>query len=262
MAETKPAGVQIDELMEEASQCLVRRDYFASERACVAALGMALATHDYHRAARIILPLEECRRQKRDLAVDAGVVTLVFEPMGESPTIKPGTYIFCPPRVAQEARQLRELADAAGVPIIVFAREPVTRSGLVPLVAVGPTTFRAYVEEPPIPATRKPTKKKAGTSEAVTNAFGTFHSPTIAWVLAAAEALGDAALAEVNSPDPLDRIDDLWLRLQAFPNHEKLHQALRRSCEDAARIEPAVAKSKAAKVLRDEEDFSDEPDDE
>ncbi|MFN3311207.1 MAG: ABC transporter permease, partial [Thermomonas sp.] len=45
-----------------------RRDYFAAERLCLEALELAHKACDYERMARICLPLQEARRQKRDLA--------------------------------------------------------------------------------------------------------------------------------------------------------------------------------------------------
>lgn len=66
----------IDELMEQASQKLVAMDYLACERLCLVALALAREARDFQRYARILLPLQEARRQRRQIAADAGVVVL------------------------------------------------------------------------------------------------------------------------------------------------------------------------------------------
>ncbi len=60
----------IDELMERASLALARTDYFGAERTCLRAIARAVAASDWERAARMCLPLQEARRQKRMLAID------------------------------------------------------------------------------------------------------------------------------------------------------------------------------------------------
>lgn len=56
--------------------------------------------------------------------------------------------------------------------------------------------------------------------------------PTVEWFCRAGEALGDAAIAKVNPKMPaVFRVDMLLEFLDAFPDHEKLHQRL----EEAAR---------------------------
>lgn len=68
------AASRIDELMERASQALVSRDYLTCERLCVEAIGLARQAEDFERLARITLPLQEARRQRRQIAEDAGTV--------------------------------------------------------------------------------------------------------------------------------------------------------------------------------------------
>jgi len=248
----------IDSLMERASRALIGRDYFAAERLCLEALEIAHKACDYERMARICLPLQEARRQKRDLAADAAARGAIFPVDDELPapgTLRPGCYLVRPPRVGLDGRMLRELADRREVPVIVVVREPRTRAGLWPIVALGPVTIRAQVPPPPPPSpsasgSNSPAAARRGSKVRRVNAPARdpqpeAHSPAdndrilprVEWFLDAAERLGDAALAGLNPARPvLGRVEDLLVRLAAHPDHEKLHQALEAACRDAARL--------------------------
>jgi hypothetical protein len=268
MTINRTIGEHVDALMDQASEALVRRDYFLAERLAGECLIKALTRKDYQRAARIINPLQEARRQKRDMAWDVGKVTVLVEPISETFVPEAGAYLMVPPRVGQDARVLRARADQAGVPIIILAREPRTSAGRCPIVAVGPATIRAYIDEPtpapapaPAPSSGKGRKKAAEPAALVpapiVNAFGTFVTPSLAWMLMAGEALGDAAIEQVSTMNIFQRVDELAQRLAAHPDHEKLHQRLREACEAAARealINPAGARSATALPEDDQTD--------
>ncbi|MGD9690462.1 MAG: hypothetical protein AB7K52_12050 [Phycisphaerales bacterium] len=228
---------RIDAIMNKASRALVERRYFDAERLSVEALEAAHALRDYERMARICLPLQEARRQKRDLAADAGDVFVIEGELPKPGKIRAGCYLVRPPRVGLDGRMLREMCDAREAPAIVLVREPTTRSGTWPVVALGPVTIRAYVPPPAARAERRRGSKRSAGVSAVGAAGTAEPVPDVAWFLAASEALGDAALASL---DPgraaLSRIDDILARLQTHPNHEKLHQALIAACETAARL--------------------------
>lgn len=225
-------GAEIDAVMDRASRALLERSYFEAERLCVSAMRGARAENDLDRLARVTLPMMEIRRQKRQLALDAArergvqLVNRVSEMSGE---IEPGCYLIRPPSIGLDAKLLRERADAAEVPVYVLASEPMTRAGLVPVVGVGGgISVRARIS-PPVDL--------AGGLDGVV-------SPSLellAWFEEAGEALGDAGIESVPSEDPaLWRVDDLLERLEAVPDHEKLHQRLIESCRAAMR-EPAPA---------------------
>ncbi|MHC4996015.1 MAG: hypothetical protein ACYTGQ_13285, partial [Planctomycetota bacterium] len=76
------ATPQIDTLMEEASEALAHTDYFRCEKRCLQALALARDDNDYERYARILLPLQEARRLRRQAAADAGtyILTAVLSP--------------------------------------------------------------------------------------------------------------------------------------------------------------------------------------
>jgi hypothetical protein len=66
----------IDSLMESASERLAAMDYLGCEALCRQALELAAEARDYQSIAHILLPLQEARRQRRQLASDAGVFIL------------------------------------------------------------------------------------------------------------------------------------------------------------------------------------------
>lgn len=280
--------------MEQASVALVERRYFEAERLALQALRKAHAARDYERMARIVLPLQEARRQKRDLAVAACVPTAgagsaaaswiagaktsgrggkpargrgstatrsggssglrpigVYVIDGDLPgpkSLRPGCYLVTPPRVGVDGRALRELADKREIPIVVTVREPTTQAGMWPVVSVGPVTLRAKVPPPAARLGRKPasasgrargtTKPAVGVGAKSAGAGDTLVSeaPPPEWFLAANEALGDAAIEAIPATASVhQRVDALMERLEALPDHEKLHQALADAARDAAR---------------------------
>jgi hypothetical protein len=206
----------IDDLMEKASTALAAADYFAVEKFALRAADRARTSRDFQRLARIILPLQEARRQRRQQALDAGNVTALRELPGARFRPPPGLFLLEPPLVGMDARFVRDLLARRHIPAMVLAREPVTAKGLWPIVGVGigepqAVVARAYVPPP------------AG-------------APDPAWFAAAQEALGDAAIAKVKRETPADhRVEDLWEYLEAAPDHEKLAQALEEACREAAR---------------------------
>ncbi len=220
----------IDRLMERASLALQETKYFEAERAALTALQRAHAASDFERMARIVLPLQEARRQKHQLAADSGTTALLRK-MGavHADEIEPGCYLFQPPLIGIDARNFRESADSAQVPVIVITREPMTREGKWPIVAVNGTISVRTRVDPPWKLERV---EKSITKDAVDGvAFG---APPVVWFEAAAEALGDAALARLKPEDPAAwKVDDLLGFLDCHPDHEKLHQRLAEECRRA-----------------------------
>ncbi len=229
MAKTPTKGQNpIDRLMERASAALVATRYFEAARLAGEALRRAHAASDFERMARIILPLQEARRLKRELAVDSGG-RFVLSRLSQIPeTPAPGCYLFQPPLIGADARSFREAADSQKTPVLVITREPLARDGKWPVVAVGTVSVRTKVD-PPWPLERveaNVTKDNGGGPGA--------GPPDAAWFEAAAEVLGDAAIARLKPEDPAAwRVDDLMEFLDAHPDHEKLHQRLAENCRKA-----------------------------
>ncbi len=205
--------------MERASRALETCGYFEAESLCVKAMVQARRADDFDRMARICMPLQEARRQIRQQAADAGRVILVREIMIRMDEPLPGFYLVEPPLIGLDARTVRDLLLRKKVPAMVLAREPETRAGKWPVVGVGggePLPVVARIPLDPPPGGR----------------------PTPTWMLAAQEALGDAAIAQVKRDWPADhRVDDLLERLEAAPDHEKLIQALEATCREASKLE-------------------------
>ena len=66
------------------------------------------------------------------------------------------------------------------------------------------------------------------------------HAAAAHWFIAASEALGDAAIGSVASPEgSLERVEQLEALVAAVPDHELLHQALGDAARAAAAGAPA-----------------------
>jgi hypothetical protein len=192
--------------MEEASRALSNGDYFVCERAASNALQMAFQREDYERMTRILLPLEEARRQKRLAAVDTGRLKILDTSEQLDDPIESGCYLLEPLLVAADGRNLRDRANEEEIPVLVIVHEPVTRTGHWPLAMVGPVTVRTRVDPP--------------------------EKVTIEWLLAASEALGDMVDPELETPSLVSNIYD---RMQTCVDHDGLHQVLMKACALAAR---------------------------
>lgn len=230
MTSTGKLGM-IDDLMEQASEALAQTEYFLAERLANKALGRTRQLNDFQRMARIILPLQEARRQRFQQALDAGGLTRLDEPVSEEMDLQPGCYLIEPPRVGADARRLRLEGLRREIPIAVLCREPRTQLGLWPIVAIGTgVTIRTKVDPP---ADRE--------------------HPDLAWFVQSTVELGDWAIDSIDSTiDAVKRVDTLLPRLDAIPEHEGLHQALEEACRDAARAasEPARTGRGASKQRR------------
>lgn len=231
----------IDRLMERASIGLEETRYFDTESLSTTALGRAHRAGDYERMARIVLPLQEARRQKRQLAIDAaylgpsapGISVIDSRRQIPGPADLPavgGCFLFQPPLIAADARDFHDAANAAKVPGIVLTREPLTREGLWPIVSVSASHSVRTKVAPPTPQQRDEASK---TKDGFTTA--TARQITRQWLEAALEALGDAAIAKIRAFEskgdpPAWLVEDYLEQLDAFPDHEKLHQELARVC--------------------------------
>jgi hypothetical protein len=216
--------VEIDELMERASQSLRETDYFEAERLADAALKMAHQAHEYERMSKIILPLQESRRQRYQRALDVGKVKAYETPVTEETKAKAGCWVVQPPLVGADARRLRLLALEQRVNAAVICREPRTQAGLTPVVAVGGgLTVRARIMPPKSDV-----------------------KPDMAWFVEAMEQLGDAAIDSIDPTMEITRrVSAVLDRVDAVPEHEELLQVLEGYCREAAAERAAKLKKKA-----------------
>jgi hypothetical protein len=214
---------KMDELMERASEALSQTNYFEAEKFAQRALIAAWQVGDFERMTRIILPLQEARRQRVQLAFDVGFVAVMDgDPIGEDISIEPGCYLVRPPRVGADARRLRLAGLNQQVPVVVICREPTTQIRLCPIVSTLPgKSFRCKMDEP-----------------------ADQDAPELAWMAAAIEILGDTIIDEIDYEKPPEkRIDSLLEALEALPEHEGLHQALADTCREALQQRVADAKT-------------------
>lgn len=225
----------IDTLMERASQALVACDYFRAAELCERALDKAVASADFERCARAIMPLQEARRQLRHLATDAaheptGIIACKALPR-DAKHVSAGFVLLEPPLVGIDAGRYRELAQRAKAPTMVLVKEPTTKAGLWPIVGVGkgdpfPIVVRTLLAPP------QGVDPKAPLAHVIAAAP---RQALIAWMLGAQESLGDAAIGKVDPTWPADhRVFDFIELLAAVPDHEKLAQAFAASCRQAA----------------------------
>jgi len=225
----------IDETMEKASHALTTMDYFEAERLCSRALDRAWGMKDYERMARICMPLQEARRQLRQLAADTRRVFTLSSQLPRTGPLESGCYLLEPPLLGIDGHTLRSLGQGKRTPILVLTREPLTRKGTWPIVAVGtgpttPISIRVYVEPLAGP-------------------------PTSEWFLEVLEKLGDQALANVKPGPAVFRLEDYLHALDALPEHEKLMQALEAACRLAV-VEPNPVKFRRTGFHDDEDDGS------
>jgi len=210
MSAAKTTSVQ--NLMTKAQQALTRNHWFEAERLSAKALDMARSEGDFNLMARITLPLQEARRQRMQIAFDSKKVVTLNEPLPPDFDLQPVCYLVQPSLVGADARRLRLLALEREVPAMVLCREPKTQLGLCPIVAIGQVTIRTRIDPPK-----------------------SWDKPTLAWYIEACEELGDAAIETLDRmADSARQVDGLLERLDAMPDHEKLHQALAEVCKEAA----------------------------
>lgn len=205
--------------MGQAESALRTRSWFEAEAHAAEALQAARAANRFGEMGRILLPLQEARRQRAAEAAERSKVRVLSKAPAEDAAIAPGLVLVEPPLVGADARRLRLGALEQQVPLLVLCREPITAAKTCPIVAIGGVTIRTRIEPP-----RR------------------LEAPTKAWFLAALEQLGDAAIASIDpGQDLLRRIDHLLACLETHPDHERLHQALAELCREADRSGVAPA---------------------
>lgn len=231
---TSPAkAARIDELMQKAEEALKAARWFEAERLAQRAFELGHQAGDFGRMARILLPLQESRRQRMQLAAEATSLKWVEGEISEDHRVTAGMHMLQPPHVGADARRIRLAAIRRETPVLVLCREPTTRLGLIPIVAIGLVTVRARIEPSEKPA--KPTRK---------------------WFLWALEELGNAAIGMVDTGmDAVRQVDYAVALLDAVPEHEALHSTLRECClraeEEMRESASADAAKQSATALRE-----------
>ena len=200
----------IDDIMELASQSLAQTDYFSCDVFCTQALADAHKQEDWANYARILLPLQEARRQRRMRAAD-GTIQLGTTDLETSlnawlMAIDHGCIAISHPHQVEDATALDKAARAQRRCVeVLFADNEPTQSSWTLRSLTGPPVNCSFPSPPDPPGD---------------------------WFLDAGEVLGNAALRGGEAPlGDRHRIDQLEQMLQAVPHHEILLQQL----GDAAR---------------------------
>jgi len=212
--ETEFSGSEgIESLMDRATGSLSSGRFIESERISDEALHRAWKSGQYGLMSRILLPLQEARRQRRLAAAETGKVFIVEEgqviPGSDEGSMASGCYVVMPPNVAADARQIRMNGLAQGVSVMAFACEPRTQAGLLPVAVVGPCALRTRL---------KPVKTFA-----------------VSWCLEVVEALASEALMYMDRTRPIEKqVDILMDYLDALPESEEFHLELAEAAKSAA----------------------------
>lgn len=110
--------------MERAGGMLLAMDYLGCEALCMQALGLARAAGDFDRYSRILLPLQESRRQRRQAAVDAGIHVISGARMEPAQILDPNPtgclMLTSPPYTPVDEQALRQLARQRGLMVEVL----------------------------------------------------------------------------------------------------------------------------------------------
>jgi hypothetical protein len=200
------------EQMEQASIALAKMDYLACEALCLAALTSARRDGNWSDYARILLPLQEARRQRRMIAAE-GKIRLGSASLDGSPgdwlrDHAPMCIAFTRPHTADDAAKFTQLAGEQHKFVeALFVDSDMDAATWIVRSFAGPNV-RCELAAPPREAIDAWTDSDR-------------------WFLAASEALGDAALQTVTAKvGTIERVEQLEHCLGAATDHEILHQRL------------------------------------
>ena len=116
----------LDQLMDRASHVLVKMQYLEAEKLCQEALLMAYDRKLWGYLARITLPIQECRRQRRMYAADGEIVIgtghLSGDVVGQLDQIQCGCVVFTGKNAQANALELlKRVADKPRYLLVFFA---------------------------------------------------------------------------------------------------------------------------------------------
>lgn len=223
---------QLDAIMDDASRALVAMDYLRCESLCEQALALAREAGDWHYYARVVLPLQEARRQRRMIAAEGTLRLGTADMPGHDPgawleRLSPGCMVLTAPHTREQAGQLQQLARQRGLHVEVMHAE-VSGDTWTLQGGNGPAVLCPF---------RAPPQETTG--RWLSDPADGRRQDAAEWFIDATEALGDALIASVTSEEgSLQRVADLETCLAGLTDHEKLHQRL----ADAARAMTAQPK--------------------
>ncbi|MEO0477624.1 MAG: hypothetical protein AAF085_16895 [Planctomycetota bacterium] len=209
----------IDQIMEDASQALVEMFYARCEILCLEALQQARGESDWGMVRRILLPLQEARRQKRQAAIDGPVLLGTPDPTKSPEWLleqECGCVVITKPFNQTLANSMWMFIHHAGLPVEILLADN----------ASSDSSWRITSFSNPAIYTDLPAPDPSWIGKALSSAD--MNPPTPAhWFMRASEAIGNAAIdAVTDEPGTVERFDALAAALSAVGDHELLHQAL------------------------------------
>lgn len=205
--------------METASRALADLDYTRCEAMCVEALAQSRDAEDWVMYQRVLLPLQEARRQRRQAALDGPVrLGVAVRPEGEdiSEFVPPGGAGCLVLTDCCDALDHANICSASGSSFESLSADNPIDATRWKIVAPRNAVYVVEVDAPPSGLRDRWVVAERGKPNRAAH-----------WFMHASEALGDAALASVVSGlGTLQRVLDLEHALDATGDHELLHQAL------------------------------------
>ncbi len=232
-----PMTMTLDDQMEQASEALAMTDYLTCEQLCIKALAQAKAAKDWAYYGRILLPLQESRRQRRMIAADAPI-RLGTSEQGGGPALwlehlQAGCVVVTHPHSRSEAARL--LADVRERNLyveVLFADTLVSDKqwqisspidGHISILMAAPDPAQRDQWLAPGTAT---VANVSAMDDGVAQRVETARVAAANWFIEATQKLGDAWLATVKVSDAAERITALEACIDACGDHEILHQRL------------------------------------
>ena len=204
----------LDDQMQTASQALAEMDYARCEALCLEALAQAREAEDWVAVRRVLLPLQEARRQRRQKAID-GWITL-GQNRDEVDDRSHGCVVFTRPVTTERVASFDAAMRASVLPVEVLYADNNASSEAWRI-----TTFSGPRVTASVPA---PRCEWIGQT---INAQQTAPPTPAHWFMQASEELGNAALASITEPPgTVEYFDALANALAAVGDHEILHQRL------------------------------------
>ncbi len=215
----------VQQIIDSAREAGASGDWIGARAGAWSALGEGRQRRDFAAMVCAARVYREASARVVELAESACEGAMILARGSDAPDpLVAGCYLLEPPMIGADATRLRDSAFAGGLAVRVLAREPMTRDGLWPVVAVGDVIVRARVA-PPVALER--------VDGAITK--DDYPGPAaLEWFGAALETLGRTALARLDEGEPAQhRVDDLLEFLSALPEHAGIIDALEAACAEA-----------------------------
>jgi len=232
-------AIVIDDTMEQASVALAKMDYLTCEQLCLDALAAARQAEQWAVYGRILLPLQEARRQRRMIASE-GVVRLGTSDLEADfdawvdQLAGRGCLAVTRPLDAAVAQAFSQETSTRRLHVEVLYVDSKVDDATWTVCSLAQPGLSADVDAP-CDVWRDCWIQPDEAAPIYDEAQKCDRLPAD-WFLDACERLGDLAMRQVAADLPVvQQIEMLEARLTAAPDHEKLHQRLADAARRAAR---------------------------